>query len=319
MRNPVYATLAKLACALIVATLVNFLLWRPHAKSALKPIRAYVELQQRTDSWLPMSRALDYLAQKTPSDAPLYKHLFFEEKTKFQYPPTSLVLPYLLGRAGLDAMAVERWINFLLIPATALVLSLIFRAARGSTEWLGTTMLMLLLTFSYFPIIRACNLGQIQVWINTMFAGLFLCVLRGWWRPAGVLVGLMCLIKPPYLLLLIWGAVRRRWGFTAAGVVTMVAGTLVSLSLFGWANHWDYLSVPPYLSRHGEAYFANQSMNGLLNRLYPASDILKWYGWRFPDFHPAVYAGTLCFALGMAALAFLLPRHTPHAGGLLDL
>src|SRR5690606_38962435 len=88
----------------------------------------------------------------------------------------------------------------------------------------------------------------------------------------------------------------------AFALVALPAGIL-SLGIFGLAEHLDYLSVLSYISRHGEVYWPNQSMNGLLNRLLVDVNPLKWSYTDFAPFHPVVYFGTLVSSIALLVLA----------------
>ena len=66
---------------------------------------------------------------------------------------------------------------------------------------------------------------------------------------------------------MLWALLRREWRFAFACVATGLVGLIGSIAVFGWANHLDYLRVLSHLAERGEAYYPNQSVNGLLNRL----------------------------------------------------
>jgi hypothetical protein len=159
------------------------------------------------------------------------------------------------------------------------------------------------LALTYYPLVKAYTLGQIQVWLDAGFALLFCCWLAGRERLAGVLAALLCLVKPQHAVLLLWGALRRRWGFVCAAAATGAAGLAASVALFGAADHVEYLSVLASISRHGEAFQANQSVNGLLHRLLGNGGNLDWQFLAFAPYHPAVCAGTLVSSLALLAAA----------------
>jgi hypothetical protein len=136
---------------------------------------------------------------------------------------------------------------------------------------------------------------------------------------AGALAGLLCLIKPQYGGLLVWGLLRRQGRFTLAAGVTAAAGLGVSVALFGLGNHLNYLRVLSFLSRHGEGYYPNQSLNGLLNRLLGNGNNLEWDGEGFPPYNPLVFAGTTAGSVLLLGLALLRPVRRPLRGSALDL
>jgi alpha-1,2-mannosyltransferase len=162
--------------------------------------------------------------------------------------------------------------------------------------------------------VKAFTLGQIQLWLDGMFALALLCWATGRKACGGLLIGLMCLIKPQYGLLLLWAVLRREWQFVVGCVGIMAVGLVGSVAVFGWANHVDYLRVLAFLSQHGEAYYPNQSINGLLNRLMSLADpagyvSLEFRDHVFPTFNIWVYGGTLVTSLVIVSAA-LLPRGT---------
>src|SRR5262249_44546416 len=74
-------------------------------------------------------------------------------------------------------------------------------------------------TLTFYPAVKAFTLGQIQVWINGLFALALLCFAAGRKTVSGALLGLICLIKPHYGVFLLWAALRREWRFAGACVV----------------------------------------------------------------------------------------------------
>jgi hypothetical protein len=132
-----------------------------------------------------------------------------------------------------------------------------------------------------------------------------------------VLTGLMCLVKPHYALFALWAALRRRWAFLSALLLTGALGLAASLALFGVENHRDYLGVVSFMSQRGEGYFPNQSLNGLLNRLLGNGNNLKWMGASFAPYHPLVFwATTLSSAL--LVIAALYPSAAGRPGDPVD-
>jgi hypothetical protein len=75
--------------------------------------------------------------------------------------------------------------------------------------------------------------------------------------------------------------------------------------------HLDYLQVLGFLSRHGESFFANNSINGILNGYLSPSDNLLWTNGSLTPFNPIVYAGTTAASV-LTLAAIVLP---PLLGG----
>ena len=77
------------------------------------------------------------------------------------------------------------------------------------------------------------------------------------------------------------------------------------------------MKVLSFISRVGESFWANQSVNGFLNRMLENGDP---YGTNFAPYNPMVYVITLISTLIILALAFWLPKGSrPASGGSVDL
>jgi hypothetical protein len=117
---------------------------------------------------------------------------------------------------------------------------------------------------------------------------------------------LACILKPQAGILLIWAIAWKEWSVARGIVITTVPIVGASLIGYGIHNHIAYLKVLSFLSAHGEAYFANNSVNGLLNRLLGNGENLVFLTNSFPPFNPVVYASTTAFAIAML-IAMLAP------------
>ncbi|MCX7361311.1 MAG: glycosyltransferase family 87 protein [Alphaproteobacteria bacterium] len=316
----------------VVNCLLAFLSPEKYRETSLDQTAEMLRGRGGDDSWGAMHVALEQF-QATPT-TPLYTELFFKRLYRFQYPPSSLFALMALRLAGpdrvriADGMVFEPWppINdivgwiFMVMTAAASagVLELSLRRQPGFVDRPGLpvvrAVLVVALTATFYPVIKAFTLGQIQVWINALFALALFCWVYGRPAIAGVLIGLFCLIKPHYGVLLLWALLRREWRFLIAGGIAAGIGGVASIAVFGWANHVDYLQVLQFLSRHGESYFPNHSVNGLLNRWMSLSDpasyvILDLPAGRFPPFSPFVYGATL--ATSVAFMLYGLARSSP--------
>ena len=291
----------------------------------------YLRRAAGSDSWTPMRRALAYLHE--PHAAPLYSEVFFRQGVKFQYAPTSLLLLEPLRRVpGLSTDAFLNFLSWLAVAGTALwtarILSLgLSRSARAArpagraprATRIVETLLAVGFTLSFYPIVRAFHIGQIQTWINLLLAALIWTWMTDRKRASGALAGLICAIKPTLSLLLIWGLLRKQWRFAAgwALVVLPVAG--LSLGAYGLANHIDYVSVLAFIGRHGESFHQNQSMNGLLHRLFFNGNNLVWNSNHFAPYHPVVHAGTVMSSLALVGGALFFRRREHDRATLADL
>jgi len=129
---------------------------------------------------------------------------------------------------------------------------------------------------------------------------------------AGGLIGLAGMTKPQFLPLAVLALFRRDWRFSAVLLAVAVLMTILSVLLYGWYNHLDYLKVLSFLSRRGEYQHLNQSIGGLLDRwLYhgpsldrdPLGAIPQS---AFPPYIPAVYFTVLATSLVFLVLPFVV-------------
>ena len=278
------------------------------------------------DSWGVMAFALQYA--QSPHTTPLYTEIFFNQRLKFQYPPSSLfAIAGMLRLAGPDLVRTAEcpdftpaslndvlgWLFILMSAVTAAIMlerGLRQTLSAPSSGGLITARAVIVIGFAltFYPIVKAFTLGQIQIWLNGLFALSLLCWATGWKASSGLLIGLMCLVKPHYGLFVLWAALRREWRFTVACVAAGVAGLVASIAAFGWTDNIDYLKVFWFLSQHGEVYYPNQSFNGLLNRLMTLVDpdrydSLGFDDNGFPPFNPWIYAGTVATSLAILSAA----------------
>jgi alpha-1,2-mannosyltransferase len=332
---------------LIVALLVAFALTLAgetfgDAAESTAPGHA-LELAQRrsaVDSWHPM--LLAYHRRTTDPDARLYD-LFFVERVKFQYPPSSLLMFELVPRSmtvprgtsaapeGLLDPRLRRWLNRLALAAVLLTvlgaaMVLEVRLARLNPDarlrWGGTALRALLaagLGLTYYPLVKGYELGQVQVFLGCLATYAVLFHLLGWDALGGACLGLCCLVKPQYGVLLLWGVLRRRWRFALGLGGVLLLGTVVALARFGLADHLDYLRVLRAISGTGEVFWPNQSANGLAHRLLGNGDPVNWNGSAFAPPHPWVYAVTLGSSLVILGLALFPWRRRPAVPGPADL
>ncbi len=285
------------------------------------------------DSWGPMSAAENYMVSK-PTKL-LYDYELFDQKAKFQYPPTALLLLQLLRLPGLQAFQDGVGISFtdilnaanwyftvvvfiisirLFLLSQRRYLPVIGAALRGWRSWIDTVVLILLCLL-FYPLLKGDVLGQIQVWIDALFALSAMAWLTGHKRVAGVLLAPVCLVKPQYGLILLWGVVRRQWGFVASAAIVLAVGLALSISVYGFDNHLNYLKALSFIGQHGEGFFANNSVNGLLNRLLFNGNNESW-SIEFAPFNPVVYGGTLITSALFILTALVLPRKS--GAGILD-
>ena len=326
--------------ALTVAIAVGLVMTGSGIKDGFRATGAYqvVRLPQHrysTDSWTPMLTA--YQRKAEDPGGSLYA-VFFDDQVKFQYPPSSLLFFDLFsssmtrlvdGQVGESLFGLLEWLSRGAVILTALASALVLavglrrleldRPARPARV-IACMTLATVIGLTYYPILKAHQLGQIQVFLNSLVALGLLCYLLKWEALSGVCFGICCLVKPQYGLILLWALLRRRWNFTLGLAGASAVGLILSIFRFGLQDHFRYLGVLREISRAGESFWANQSVNGLLNRFLENGDPVTFSLNSFAPYHPAVYAITLVSSLVFLGLAFWLPAGGRHAsGGAFDL
>ena len=305
--------LALAASALIFAALLCAKYRQPDT-ATLQIIAHALTSPGGTDSALYMN--MGEHAFRSDPDHRIFPKLFFAEHQKFIYPPSSLVLIETLGLTPNPPLALHLLLLFSWV-GTLVVAVFFFRSVRGgltSTEFVSIVLLGIL----FLPLAEALYRGQIQMLLTFLWglaALLWQRERRGW---AGFILALTCAFKPQLALFLLWGLLRKEWRFTGIFAGTLAAITAGSIARFGLQNNLDYLSVLSFLSRHGEALWANQSVNGLLNRLLRNGDPLSWSGTVYPPYRTSIYVLSTAFTLLGTGTGLLLPRLQRWAGTTAD-
>jgi hypothetical protein len=324
---------------------VNALIWLAapagYEETTLDHTWRMLQGKSGDDSWGAMKVALD---QAERSSAPLYSEVFFKDGVRFQYPPSALFALEALMLGGVDRVrvadeyngpwpATNDWVGWIFILLTAAATAALLESqirrvapAGGVDARAGRTrrvVLVFALAVTFYPVVKAFTLGQIQVWLNAFMALALYCWATHRRSGAGVLIGMVCLVKPHYGLVILWAGLRREWRFVGGAAAVVALGLAASIAAFGWTDHIDYLRVLSFLSRHGEAYYPNQSLNGLLNRLAAIGDpthykVLDFPMGLFPPFNPWIYGATLATSLAILASAVLRRRRGGEGSRIYD-
>jgi alpha-1,2-mannosyltransferase len=278
------------------------------------------------DSWRPMLAAYDH---NVDSPGSLY-WVFLAKGIKFQYPPSSLLvmplLPFPMDQSFRQKVAVPSYLAvfFTIMCSAMIAIKLLAPSPARTIQWrepltFCIVVLVAMLGWLYYPLMKGHSLGQIQVYLGALIALALLFQAADYPALSGVCIGLCCLVKPQYGLALVWGLLRRELRFVLGLLITVSIGLALSLHMFGLQNHLDYLQVLGRLSRFGEAYGPNQTVNGLLQRWLENGSPIKFQSRKLPPYHPVVYYGTLATSLVFVALALFAPTSKPLRGRAIDL
>ena len=297
---------------LLEAALINGSLALLHQESILFDLRRFLAMRADQDSWGPMASAYDWY--KSRQAGTIYQEIFFGQHVKFQYSPTSLLPFALADRLGVD-FSLSRfnaigWLSVVIEMAAVAALAMISGKRAGvlgdsPVAAAASAVVAALACFVFYPVLKAYGLGQIQTWINAAFALACLCWITERKAAAGVLVGAICLLKPQFGLFLIWGALRREWGFLAGWAAIVLPGLAASVAIFGLDDHLDYIKVLQFIAARGEAFYTNFTVNGLVNRALGNGDNLHFHADEFAPYNAIVY-GTTFVTSAVLVLAALL-------------
>ena len=128
----------------------------------------------------------------------------------------------------------------------------------------------------------------------------------------------MILIKPQCGLFLCWFALRKKWAPFLVCLTVWCVGSLASIMVFGWHDHMRYLEVLSFMSKRGEVFYYNLTVNGFLNRLLQNGDSLKYTIHSFPSFNRLVYVSTVLSSFLFVAMSLFYPLRSRAVGGVTD-
>lgn len=284
------------------------------------------------DSWDPMHIASDYW-DKHNTNGRIYTDNLIAQNIRFQYPPVTLFIPQFVNQLNISNNVFYAACTYLFILITALSLFKIVQCSmvghmQSRLPWKEQLYLflgLLALTVLYFPILQGAVFGNIQIWLNALFAISLICMIKNKYLWVGVLIGLAATVKPQFGLLLVWAMFRKNWSFMKGFLLACGLITLVGVIAFSIENHIDYLNALRYLSQHGESYHHNQSLNGLLNRMFGVASpdlynnlSLIYLYQPFPPYNPWVYFPTLISSVLIIGLCLLVKRPATQEATLVD-
>ncbi|MFC7476241.1 glycosyltransferase family 87 protein [Dankookia sp. GCM10030260] len=306
----------------------------PAAEEAAAPPNGFSHfIENGIDSWKPMKLGLtifrsseggrlyeavrDFQLENNSLDGLLTQ---YADAKKFQYPLTSLLPLELLEAIGISSIAQLNLLNLVFFVANLAgilyLCNLLFeqeakklpRAASMQLEsgrlWISA--LFLVVAATYYPTYNALGKGNIQVWINCFFTFACIAWLSGRYFWVGLLVALAAAIKPQLGALLVWAVLWRQWAFCRGFLWAAVPLGIAALVHYGLHNNLAYLDLLSVISQHGERHFVNESVNGILHRLYEhGNGALLWDKDDYAPYRPLVYALTLASSLVFALIAFL--------------
>ncbi len=293
----------------------RLLSWLIIAAGAALSVRAVLRSKfSGADSWSPMTLALDFV-HRFPEQR-IYETLFFSRHVKFQYPLSSLLTLDFGRLLGVSQIWQYNLANAFVLISTGILFALFVKKLFGDVNYRGFRMpvgaVAYIIALRFYPDNLAFEIGQMQLALGLLFLAACYAKLNNQPLLAGGLIGLAGMTKPQFLPLALLAIFRRDWRFTAGLLAVAVVLTILSVLLYGWYNHLDYLKVLSFLSQRGEYQHLNQSIGGLLDRwLYhgpsldrdPLGAIPQS---AFPPYIPAVYFTVLATSIVFLILPFVV-------------
>jgi alpha-1,2-mannosyltransferase len=271
-------------------------------------VLAFAHVTQWTDSWRPMMTSLD--AFRAHPSQPIYAAKLYDTLI---YPLASLLPMVLMRKLGLSdaamlrVLAVASWLAVLGVAAMSIALARRLLRERSATLTWASTLAIVLAVLGCYPLLKGYALGNAQTFLSLGFIVMLYLWTTRRERSAGAVAALLTMVKPQFVLLLLWMAVRRRWGamwaFIACAAVVMAA----SIAVFGWHNNLDYIGVLAGLSHKAQSHFANQSMFGTINRMIFNGENLGYTPYVYTPYIPWVYRVTVLTAVLIVGAALVFP------------
>ncbi|MBN9006609.1 MAG: DUF2029 domain-containing protein [Rhizobiales bacterium] len=297
----------------IWASRISRIIWLACVAAGLA-LSVYVASKARysgEDSWLPMNHALKFL--HSSSAELVYQKLFFLDHVKFQYPPNALLILDLFNRMGITTNLQLNYINAGLLIATGLVFSVFSAEMLGHIQYRGLSIpigpIAFLVTLRFYPNYLAFQIGQMQVLLGLLFLLACWALLRSRQVLSGCLIAVVILVKPQLFLLGLLALWQKKWRFVAGFTAILAVTVMLSIGLYGFRNHVDYLNVLAFLSRHGEYQHLNQSVDGILIRwLYHGPSLDRdTHGLIPQSMFPPYIAGAYFATILTSAVMILIP------------
>lgn len=252
----------------------------------------------------------------------IYNETFFSKGIKFQYPPTSLVLFLPSKNTSFEIFnliynKISNRIFFVLSLIGLFVLfnKFLINKSDSRLDIALKNISFFILAITFYPLSKALSLGQIQVWINCLLIWAIVALTSKKNKIAGIVLGICSVIKPTYLITLVWGIVYKKKKFVYSSLAVIGGFFLASLIMYGLRNLIDYAKVLSFISKHGESFYPNQSFNGLINRLLFNGNNLEWVANAFPPFNKWVYLVTIITSIIILGTAIILPFYNKKNEG----
>jgi hypothetical protein len=174
-----------------------------------------------------------------------------------------------------------------------------------------------LIFFAFAPVMRRClTLGQTTPLLVLLFGAVYLLCRAGYPKLSGALLGLLCVIKIPPLLLIPMAVLRKRFALAGTAAAVVVAAVLASWVLFGGELMQQYADRVIW-DNFGRAHaaFNNQSLDGAFMRVLTDRGLANWVPVDRPIAERLAVFGILAAVVGLlfaCGRSLLWPSQAPR-------
>jgi alpha-1,2-mannosyltransferase len=184
--------------------------------------------------------------------------------------------------------------------------AVIWTVAELRTSNLWTVLAVILLLISS-PVIATLALGQLYPVLVVGLVASWIADRRGMDGVSGAALGLVVAIKPSLLPVLLWPAVRGRWGALIAALASGAFATLVGVLVLGFGSTLEYARV--LLEQPINPYWDNASLPSTAARLFTPND------WAIPlALAPLMVPVAYALSLGLLILTAIRSRGDAELG-----
>jgi hypothetical protein len=158
-----------------------------------------------------------------------------------------------------------------------------------------------LVFFTFAPVMRRClTLGQTTPLLVSLFCAVYLLCRAGYPRLSGALLGLLCVVKIPPLLLIPLLVLRRRLAMAGAAAAVVAAAVLASWVFFGGELMQQYADRVIW-DNFGRVHaaFNNQSLDGAFMRVLSDRGLADWVPVERPTGERLAVLSTLAAVIGL--------------------
>jgi glycosyl transferase family 87 len=270
--------------------------------------KIFAHVQQGTDSWEPMLKSLDYFHAHPESpiyQAKLYDTLIYSLVSLL--PLAALEKLGITGDRMLRLLAWSSWLAVWFVGGISTLLASRLLSRKGAKLSSSSIISIFIACIFFYPLLKGYTQGNAQTFLTLGFALLIYLWTTGKEKSSGIVVAALAMVKPQYVLILLWMAIRKRWGAFWSGMFFAAVMFSISIIVFGWHNNLDYLPVLASLSHKAQSHYANQSMFGTLNRMIFNGENLGYHPYVYTPYVAWIYYATIASSLILVGLALFYP------------